>query len=58
VAGDKKEYGVDICKHLEIPGEYSLVSLIPAGYPKEVEVPKKKPGKEIFFTNRWKPEES
>lgn len=56
VAGDKKEYGPDICKLLEIPETFSLISLIPAGYPKEVQIPKKKPGKEIFFTNRWKPE--
>lgn len=57
VAGDKKEYGAEICKLLEIPEPYSLTSLIPAGYPKEVKVPSKKPGKEIFFTNRWSSEE-
>ncbi|NLW77283.1 MAG: nitroreductase family protein, partial [Methanomicrobiales archaeon] len=57
VAGDKKEYGTDICKLLDIPEPFSLISLIPAGYPKEVKVPSKKPGKEIFFTNRWSPEE-
>ena len=53
VAGDKKEYGPDICRLLKIPEPYSLVSLIPAGYPKEVYMPKKKLGKEIFFTNTW-----
>ncbi|HOJ95665.1 MAG TPA: nitroreductase family protein [Methanospirillum sp.] len=57
VAGDKKEYGPKICELLEIPPPYVLTSLIAAGYPKEIQVPKKKPGKEIFFTNRWKPEE-
>lgn len=56
VAGDKKDYGPEIGSLLEIPAPYSIVSIIPAGYPKEVQMPKKKTGKEIFFTNRWSPE--
>jgi len=57
VAGDKKDYAPQIAKLLEIPEPYSLVSMIPSGYPKEVQMPPKKPGKEIFFKNRWSPEE-
>ncbi|PWR69761.1 nitroreductase family protein [Methanospirillum stamsii] len=56
VAGDKKEYAPKIASLLQIPEPYSIVSLIPAGFPKEVHVPQKKPGKEIFFTNQWTPD--
>jgi nitroreductase len=53
VAGDKKEYSGDISKLLQIPDKYTLVSLIPAGYPKDVQIPKKKDLKELVFRERW-----
>lgn len=53
VAGDKKEYAPRICELLHVPGKYSLVSLIPAGYPKKVEIPKKKTVQDISFFDEW-----
>lgn len=43
VAGDKKPYAEDVRELLNVPGEYTLISLVPAGYPKEKpgEKPKK-----------------
>ncbi len=53
VAGDKKEYADDIRKLLNAPDKYTLVSLIPAGYPKEFKKPQKKQVKEISFVDVW-----
>lgn len=57
VAGDKKDYAPDIGTLLLVPAPYTLVSLVPAGYPKEVHVPQKKPQKEVLFRDRWSPGE-
>lgn len=57
VAGDKKDYAPKIQEMLGVPGPYELISLIPAGYPKEIQIPKKKNIKEISFTNQWSEEE-
>jgi nitroreductase len=35
VAGDKKPYAADICKLMEAPPTYRLVSLVPIGHPAE-----------------------
>ncbi|MCF7916814.1 MAG: nitroreductase family protein [Candidatus Omnitrophica bacterium] len=32
IAGDKKAYATDICKYLNVPNEYKLVSIISLGY--------------------------
>ncbi|MCF7870078.1 MAG: nitroreductase family protein [Candidatus Omnitrophica bacterium] len=34
IAGDKKPYGADICKYLQVPDGYKLVSIVSLGYPK------------------------
>jgi len=35
IAGDKKEYALEIASMLEVPDEYKLVSMIAVGWPKE-----------------------
>lgn len=35
IAGDKKPYASEICRYLEVPGGYKLVSLVSLGYPKD-----------------------
>ncbi len=55
VAGDKKPYVNEIARLLEVPDEYTLVSLIPAGYSQESAQPKnKKSINEISFRNNSK----
>lgn len=56
VAGDKKEYAEPVRKLLNVPDQYTLVSLIAAGFPKEISMPKKKVLKSISFYDTWHPE--
>jgi nitroreductase len=49
VAGDKKDYAEEIRKMMNVPDKYTLVSLIPAGYPEEITVPSKKDLDELVF---------
>jgi nitroreductase len=56
VAGDKKDYAEPVRKLLHVPDQYTLVSLIPAGYPREISMPKKKQLNAISFFDTWKPE--
>lgn len=56
VAGDKKEYAEPVRRLLQVPDQYTLVSLIPAGYPKEITMPKKKDLKSVSFRDTWSPE--
>ncbi|MFO8053483.1 MAG: nitroreductase family protein [Candidatus Omnitrophota bacterium] len=42
IAGDKKPYGADICKYLQVPDGYKLVSIISLGYPKAEPKPHQK----------------
>jgi Nitroreductase len=53
VAGDKKGYAEDIRKLLGVPPAYTLVSLVPAGYPVEVPTVQKKSRSEIQFSERY-----
>ena len=53
VAGDKKPYAGAIRNLLDVPSEYSLVSLIPAGAPAEVANPPKKRLEEVSFLDRY-----
>jgi len=55
VAGDKKDYAGEVRDLLQVPPEYTLVSLIPAGYPEDMKLAPKKPLEDISFTNRWGP---
>ncbi|MFH1787756.1 MAG: nitroreductase family protein [Candidatus Altiarchaeota archaeon] len=52
VAGDKKPYAEDVRRLLKVGEEYTLVALIPAGYPEQKPEGKaKKPLEEVSFKN-------
>lgn len=53
VAGDKKAYAEPIRKLLGVSDSFTLVSLIPAGYPADIPVIRKKDKKEIIFSERF-----
>jgi nitroreductase len=52
VAGDKKHYAPDICRLVGAPRGYRLVSLIPIGYPAEIQEPAKRPLAEVLHWER------
>lgn len=56
VAGEKKDYAEDVRKLLNVPGEYALVSLVPAGYPEELQIKTKKAIDEVAFFERYEEE--
>ncbi len=53
VAGDKKDYAEEIRNMMNVPEKYSLVSLIPAGYPAEMTIPSKKDLKDLVFSETY-----
>lgn len=53
VAGDKKEYAETIRELLNVPDTYTLVSLVPAGYPADITIVPKKDLLDITFYERW-----
>jgi len=53
VAGDKKPYAEDIRKLLSVPDKYTLVSLVPAGYPADVTMQKKKSLDDVIFRDTY-----
>ncbi|MDD1711522.1 MAG: nitroreductase family protein [Methanoregulaceae archaeon] len=54
VAGDKKEYAEPVRNLLGVPERYTLVSLVPAGYPADIAIQKKKDQDEIVFFDEYK----
>jgi nitroreductase len=54
VAGDKKSYSDPIRKLLDVPDDYTLVSLVAAGHPAEISILKKKEIKNIVFYDEYK----
>lgn len=56
VAGDKKAYAAAVCRELSVPEHYTLVSLVAAGLPAEVNIAQKKALKTIVFYERFKKE--
>ena len=54
VAGDKKAYVDDVRQLLNVPEKYTLVALVPAGYPAEQPKPSKKPIEDVAFRDRYK----
>jgi nitroreductase len=54
VAGDKKGYAEQVRTLLNVPGGYTLVSLVPAGMPADISVVKKKDKKFVFFEESFK----
>lgn len=55
VAGDKKPYAEQVRILLGVPEEYTLVSLVPAGFPSEVPIAKKKDIEMITFREHYSP---
>ncbi len=53
VAGDKKPYAGAVRELLGVPDAYTLVSLVPAGYPADVAVPQKKELAAVTFSERF-----
>ena len=56
VAGEKKPYTEAIRSLLGVPEKYTLVSLVAAGYPFEINIAKKKEIKHIVFFDEFKME--
>ncbi|WP_308219147.1 nitroreductase family protein [Methanoplanus endosymbiosus] len=56
IAGDKMEYADDVRALLNVPEKYTLVSLIPAGYPADITIPSKKSAEEIYFSEKYSEE--
>jgi len=56
VAGEKKQYAETIRSLLGVPEKYTLVSLVAAGYPSEINIAKKKEMKHIVFFEEFKME--
>jgi len=54
IAGDKMEYSEDVRKLMKVPEKYTLVSLIPAGYPADVKLLSKKEVSDISFDEEYK----
>ena len=58
VAGDKKAYAEAVRKLLNVPDEYTLVSLVPAGIPADISIMKKKVLKFVVFKESFKRDSS
>jgi nitroreductase len=54
VAGDKKGYAEPVRKLLNVPDEYTLVSLVPAGFAADISIVKKKDLKFVVFKESFK----
>jgi nitroreductase len=55
VAGDKKPYAGAVRELLQVPAGYTLVSLVPAGFPADMDAPPKKDLAAITFSERFVP---
>lgn len=55
VAGEKKAHAEPVRELLSVPGHFTLVSLVPAGYPADITRVSKKDLEDITFYDRWKP---
>lgn len=53
VAGDKKEYAGKVRELLQVPEDYTLVSLVACGYPDEEPRPSKKALEEVTFREKY-----
>jgi nitroreductase len=53
VAGEKKAYAEDVRKLLKVPDRYILVALVPAGYPADITIQKKKELDAVTFFDRY-----
>ena len=53
VAGNKKPYADPVRELLAVPENYTLVSLVAAGYPAEVPITQKKPLNKLVFAEKY-----
>jgi len=53
VAGAKKEYAEEVRNLLNVPEKYTLVSLVPAGFPQDISLASKKDTKKMVFFDRF-----
>ena len=53
VAGAKKEYAEDVRNLLNVPEKYTLVSLVPSGFPQDISLASKKDTKKMVFFDRF-----
>jgi nitroreductase len=58
VAGDKKAYAEPVRKLLNVPDEYTLVSLVPAGLPADIVIVQKKDPKFVVFKESFRRDDS
>jgi nitroreductase len=58
VAGDKKAYAEPVRKLLNVPDEYTLVSLVPAGLPADIVIVQKKDLKFVVFKESFRRDDS
>ncbi len=56
VAGDKKHYADNVRLLLGVPDQYTLVSLVPAGVPEDIDISPKKKIQDITFFEKFKAE--
>lgn len=56
VAGDKKAYAEPVRILLNVPDRYTLISLVPAGFPADLTIMQKKDLKRIVFKEQFKAE--
>ena len=56
VAGEKKDYAEAVRTALDVPDGYTLVSLVPAGYPEDISLQKKKDIGTLSFFEKYKKE--
>jgi nitroreductase len=56
VAGNKKDYAEKVRTLLDVPANYTLVSLVPAGIPADINIVEKKILQDISFYNKYKAE--
>ena len=54
VAGDKKSYAEQVRNLLDVPEDFTLVSLLAAGYPADISIVKKKEMKKLVFYEKFK----
>jgi nitroreductase len=58
VAGEKKAYAGPVRELLGVPLNYTLVSLVAAGYPGDITITRKKDPDEVIFFDLYNPEKA
>ena len=56
VAGEKKPYAGPVRELLGVPPQYTLVSLVPAGFPEDITITRKKDTEAVTFFEHFTPD--